>query len=150
MKISADGTPDHTAVPISLTNDGERQPFINPVDGSDLLYVKGGDIFKLSLEFNADDVTVEGDPINLTNSSALESYPAYSDTGDRIVYSSSLHGSADIWYMDATGAGPTRVTNAPGQELFPRFTPEGNQILYEGWLFPSGVRSVMITIEVLP
>ena len=147
VRIGADGLPDSTATPINLTDDRGRQPFFNPT-GSDLLYVVGGDIHRLTLEATADTVIVLSDE-NLTSSAALEAFPAYSDNGDRIVYSSSAHGSSDIYFMDAAGS-VTRVTNAPGQELYPRFTPNGQQILYEGWLFPEGVRRVMITVEPLP
>ena len=148
VKLLASGLPDVTAVPISLTNDGGRQPFFNPM-GNDLLYVLNGDIHRLTLEFTANGVAVTAND-NLTNSPELEAYPAYNATGDRIVYSSSRNGSADIWLMDATGAGAVRVTNLPGQELLPRFTPSGRQILFEAWRFPEGDRRVMITMEELP
>ncbi len=147
VRIAADGLPDETATPISLTNDRGRQPFFNPT-GSDLLYVQDGDIHRLSLDFTADAVTVTGST-NLTNSAALEAYPAYADDGGRIVFSSSEYGSADLFIREVDGT-QTRVTNDPGQELYARFTPDGQQLLFEGWLFPAGVRRVMITIEPLP
>ena len=147
VRIGADGLPDLSVTPISLTNDGGRQPFFNPV-GSDLIYWDDGDILRLSLEFTADGVTVLGSE-NLTSSAALEGYPAYDDAGERIVYSSSEHGTADIYIRQADGS-VDRVTNSLGQELYPRFTPDGNQILYEAWLYPDGNRRVMITVEDLP
>jgi hypothetical protein len=148
LKIGADGRPDESALPISLTNDGGRQPFFNPV-GSDLIYVNDGDIYRLTLEFTADEVTVLGSE-NLTNTAAvLEAYPAYDDVGERIVFSSSQHGTSDIFIRQA-GGDLVRVTNSRGQELYPRFTPDGSQILYEGWLYPDGNRRVMITVEELP
>jgi len=148
VKIGADGLPDETADPITLTNDGGRQPFFNPV-GSDLLYVSDGDIHRMALEFSADDVTVLGSE-NLTNTAdVLEAFPAYDDAGQRIVFSSSQHGSADIFIRQASGS-LERVTNSLGQELYPRFTPDGSQLLYEGWLYPDGNRRVMITVEELP
>ncbi len=147
VRLGEGGLPDETSVPISLTNDGGRQPYFNP-DGNDLLYVLNGDIMRLSLDYTAETVTATGTE-NLTNSVSLEAYPAYSYTGDRIVYCSSFHGSSDVWLMNADGS-TTRVTNFPGQELYPRFTPDGNQILFEAWLHPSGERRVMITLEELP
>ena len=147
VRIGADGLPDQTAMPISLTNDRGRQPFFNPT-GSDLIYVQGGDIHRLTLDFMADAVTVTGSA-NLTNSAALEAYPAYADDGGRIVYSSSEHGSADLHIREVDGT-VNRVTNDPGQELYARFTPDGQQLLYEAWLFPAGTRRVMLTIEALP
>lgn len=148
VKIGADGLPDVTSAPISLTNDGGRQPFFNPV-GSDLLYVSDGDIHRMTLEFTADDVTVLGSENLTSTAGVLEAFPAYDDAGERIVFSSSQHGSADIFIRQATGA-LDRVTNSLGQELYPRFTPDGNQILYEGWIYPDGSRRVMITVEDLP
>lgn len=147
VKLGADGLPDESALPISLTDDGGRQPFFNPV-GSDLIYQSGGDIYRIELEFTADDVTVTGSE-NLTASGALEGYPSYSDDGTRIVYASSEYGTADLFIRQADGS-VDRVTNGLGQELFPRFTPNGEQILYEGWLAPAGQRRVMITVEELP
>lgn len=147
VRIGADGLPDTEVLPISLTNDGGRQPFFNPT-GSDLLYVEDGDIHRLALTFTADGVTVTGSE-NLTNSAVLEAYPAYADDGGRIVYSSSQYGSADLFIREVDGT-VHRVTNDPGQEFFARFTPDGKQLLYEGWLFPEGLRRVMITIEALP
>ncbi|MCP4546144.1 MAG: hypothetical protein GY835_06735 [bacterium] len=152
VRVNPDGTPDHDVdnVPIPLTNNGERQPFFNPVDGSDLLYVRDGDIHRLPLTITNDNVEVAGESVNLTESGSLESYPSYSDEGDKIVYCSSLYGSSDVWVMSPDGSNQVQVTNEPGQELFPRFTPGGRQILYEGWLFPAGVRNVMITTGELP
>ncbi len=149
VKIGADGRPDETALPISLTNDGGRQPFFNPV-GSDLIYVNDGDIHRLNLEFTADEVTVL-DSENLTNTAVavLEAFPAYDDVGERIVFSSSQYGSADIFIREVGGE-LVRVTNSRGQELYPRFTPDGDQLLYEGWLYPDGNRRVMITVGPLP
>ncbi len=149
VKIGADGLPDETAQPISLTNDGGRQPFFNPV-GSDLIYVNDGDIYRSTLEFTADMVT-ELSSENLTNTgeAVLEAYPAYDDVGERIVFSSSQYGTSDIFIRQAGGE-LVRVTNSRGQELYPRFSPNGAQILYEGWLYPDGNRRVMITVEELP
>lgn len=148
VRIGAGGLPDTTVQPISLTNDRGRQPFFNPT-GSDLIYVQNGDIHRLPLAFTADEVNGLSPSTNLTNSAALEAYPAYADDGGRIVYSSSQYGSADLFIREADGT-VHRVTNAPGQELFARFTPDGRQLLYEGWLFPAGLRRVMITVEPLP
>jgi len=147
VRIGADGLPDETAAPISLTNNRGRQPFFNPT-GSDLIYVLDGDIHRLTLDFTADAVTVTGST-NLTHSAALEAYAAYADDGGRIVFSSSQYGSADLFIREVDGT-VNRVTNDPGQELFARFTPDGQQLLYEGWLFPAGTRRVMITVEPLP
>jgi hypothetical protein len=156
VKVNEFGLPQDAEPPISLTNDGGRQPFFNP-DGSDLLYVRNifddaslaGDIMRLTLDIQPDTVIVL-ETTNLTNSSSLEAYPSYSADGERIVYTSSFHGTSDIWIMPAAGPPGTRVTNLQGQELFPRFTPAGNQILFEAWLFPGGERRAMITVGELP
>jgi len=145
VELGVDGLPDDTVTPISLTNDGGRQPFFNP-DGSDLLYVRNGDIYRIGLDLTADPVTITYTE-NLTSTPGiLEGYPAYSDDGAYIAYSSSEAGSADIWIMNAAGAARAQITNDPGQELFPRFTPDGDQILYEAWLYPDGARRAMITV----
>jgi hypothetical protein len=149
VKIGADGLPDETQTPITLTNDGGRQPFFNPVNEEELLYVAGGDIKRLNLAYEADSVIVSSTDM-ITDNGWLESYPAYSDDGTMIVYVSSENGSADLWTMDSDGGGNVRVTNDPGQELLPRFTPGGDQIVFEAWRFPEGDRRVLITIETLP
>jgi hypothetical protein len=149
VKIGADGTPDENQIPVTLTNDGGRQPFFNPVNGDELLYTVDGDIISLSLVYEADSVSVAAEA-NLTDSGELESYPAYSDDGTLIVYVSSRHGSADLWIMNSDGSDPRRITNDPGQELLPRFTPGGDQIVFEAWRFPEGDRRVLITREPLP
>ncbi len=149
VKIGADGLPDETQTPITLTNDGGRQPFFNPVNEEELLYVSNGDIKRLNLAYEADSVSVSSTDM-ITDNGWLESYPAYSDDGTKIVYVSSENGSADLWTMDSNGSGNVRVTNAPGQELLPRFTPGGDQIIFEAWRFPEGDRRVLITIETLP
>lgn len=149
VKIGADGLPDEAQVPITLTNDGGRQPFFNPVNEEELLYVSNGNIKRLNLTYEAASVSVSTTDM-ITDNGWLESYPAYSDDGTKIVYVSSEKGSADLWTMDSDGAGNVRVTNDPGQELLPRFTPGGDQIVFEAWRFPEGDRRVLITIETLP
>jgi len=149
VKISADGLPDPDQTPISLTNDGGRQPFFNPVNEEELLYSAGGDIHRATLEYETDSVSVIS-TVNLTESGEQDGFPAYSDNGARIVFVSSTEGSADLWTMDSDGGNKVRVTNFPGQELFPRFTPGGEQILFEAWRFPEGDRRILITSEPLP
>jgi hypothetical protein len=148
VKLNVNGLPDAGQLPRALTDDGGRQPFFNPVNEEELLYVDGGDLFRLNLAFEGDSVTV-AERVQLTDTSELESYPSYSADGSRIVYSSGFYGSSDLWIMDADGGNPWRVTNNPGQELFPRFTPSGMQILYEAWTWPDGERRILLTLEEL-
>lgn len=61
---------------------------------------------------------------------AHDTKPAWSPTGDAIVFSSDRAGTPDLWLTDASGRTLTRLTRDPGAESSPVFSPDGTEILY--------------------
>lgn len=56
--------------------------------------------------------------------------PAWSPSGDRIVYASDPDGNDDIWIMNSDGTGPVQVTSDPAPEYAPEWSPDGSQIVF--------------------
>ncbi len=56
--------------------------------------------------------------------------PQISPDGKRIVYSSMVAGSWDVWIMDINGANKTQITTYPGNETDPCWSPDGRYVAY--------------------
>ena len=71
--------------------------------------------------------------INLTNDAALDYYPAWSPTGEQILFSSDrdrFHGSLDLYLMDANGRNVHQVFGKSRERVAAVWSPDGTQIAY--------------------
>jgi eukaryotic-like serine/threonine-protein kinase len=75
-----------------------------------------------------------GAPTILVGSVADEVHPAWSPTGDAVVFASQAGGAFHIWRVavkDGQAAGPARqVTFEQGNQEFPAWSPDGRRIAY--------------------
>ena len=55
---------------------------------------------------------------------------AWSPDGSRIVFTSSRHGNAELYVMNADGSNLRRLTNHPGADTTPTWSPTGAQIAF--------------------
>ena len=78
-----------------------------------------------------DDTWFITETIQLTNSTAWEGSPVWSDDGTRIFYASNESGNFDVWMMDADGTNKTQITNESADE-FPLFSwyDNRNNLIY--------------------
>ena len=71
--------------------------------------------------------------INLTNDAALDYYPAWSPTGEQILFSSDRDispGSLDLYLMDPDGSNVRRVFGKSKDRGAPAWSPDGKLIAY--------------------
>jgi TolB protein len=70
----------------------------------------------LNLEIYAKDA--EGER-NLTQNGAVDWFPAWSASGDRIAFASDRDGNQETYVMDGDGDNVRRLTDSPGDDLYP-------------------------------
>lgn len=56
--------------------------------------------------------------------------PKVSPDGKKIVYSSIIGGTWDVWIMDNDGTNKTQITTYPGNEMSPCWSPDGKWVAY--------------------
>lgn len=95
-------------------------------------------------------LTGEGEPTNLTNNPAADTYPAWSPDGKRIAFCSNRDGATNVYVMNADGTEVTRITDVPrGGKAFcvcPSWSPDGESIAYQRR--DGGEGSDLITIHI--
>ena len=64
----------------------------------------------------------------LTNNGAVDSYPAFSPDGSKILFTSDRDGNSEIYSMNADGSGQTNLTNNEAADYSPILNPTTNQI----------------------
>jgi TolB protein len=88
-----------------------------------IAFVSGGDIWAV----NPDGTGL----VNLSQSAARDSYPAWSPQGTRIVFSSNRARSRTLWIMNADGTGLRRLTRAGRYvDSAPSISPDGRRIAF--------------------
>jgi TolB protein len=64
--------------------------------------------------------------------SGAESGPAWSPTGDRVVFVGYVRDGVDLFVINADGSALTNLTNAPAHYNQPTWSPDGSQIAFVG------------------
>jgi Tol biopolymer transport system component len=101
---------------------GIVHPTLSP-DGRQVAFAALGDIYVVS--------TDGGTPINLTNDAALDTDPAWSPDGTRLVYSSDKDSShLQLWVRDMTSGQARQVTRLTTQPQGAAFSPDGTRIAF--------------------
>ncbi|MDA2930384.1 DPP IV N-terminal domain-containing protein [Acidobacteria bacterium AH-259-O06] len=69
-------------------------------------------------------------PIRITDATAVNTWPAWSPDGQRIVFSSDRARDYDLWSVSSSGGQPIRLTSMAGSEVGPVFSPDGDKIAF--------------------
>jgi Tol biopolymer transport system component len=76
-------------------------------------------------------------PINLTNDSVIDTYPAWSPDGSKIAFMKDVSGNGganyEIFVMNADGSRPVNLTKSPAYESKPTWSPDGLKIAFVGY-----------------
>jgi Tol biopolymer transport system component len=67
---------------------------------------------------------------NLSESSAIDWFPAPSPDGTRIAFASDQDGNQEIYVMNVDGTGLRRITDHPADDLFPAWAADNHQIIF--------------------
>jgi Tol biopolymer transport system component/DNA-binding winged helix-turn-helix (wHTH) protein len=116
------GTPER----LPFSNHDARYPAISP-RGNQLVYMKGvfdTNIWKVSLSNSTEP------PAKFIASTQMDSGPAFSPDGRRIVFTSDRDGTLANWICNADGSNPTRLSELQ-QGGTPRWSPDGRQIAFD-------------------
>jgi len=70
------------------------------------------------------------DPVELTQLEAYNGYPAWSPTGDNIIFDSTLEGWADVLSVNVTDKSVVNLTNDPRSNEFAAWSPDGSRIAF--------------------
>ena len=66
----------------------------------------------------------------ITNSSAIDTSPSYSNDGTQIVFNSDRGGSQQLYVMSAAGGGEKRISFGEGRYATPVWSPRGDYIAF--------------------
>ncbi len=75
-------------------------------------------------------VNREGKDRKQLASGGINSWPAYSPDGKRLLFSSSRDGDFDLYAADADGTQPKRVLKLPGMQSHAAWSPDGRRIAF--------------------
>jgi Tol biopolymer transport system component len=104
-------TPTPTATPALV----ERILFVSDRDGDPEIYRMDGD---------------GTNPVQLTDSDAAETAPAWSPDGRRIAYVSTWWADPDIFVMNADGSEVLQITRSEAADEWPAWSPDGRFLLF--------------------
>ena len=110
--ILEEGGPRPTDIEYALT----RIAFVSNRTGNE-------DIFSMNLDGS--------EPIQLTDYTGRDMYPAISPDGKKIAYSSDIGGSWQIVVMNWDGSGKTQITTNPERNGYPTWSFDGRYIFFE-------------------
>jgi Tol biopolymer transport system component len=79
-------------------------------------------------------INVDGTGLtNLTQTPSGEARPAWSSSGQQIVFQSNRSGNADIWVMDADGSNAVQLTSHSARDEAPDWSPDGRKIVFQSF-----------------
>ena len=115
-----------------------RDVKISP-NGSTIAFTYKGDIYSVA--------AAGGRATRLTATpDAIETNPVWSPDGSKLAFASTVHGSEDVFVMNADGSGLKRLTSYSSSEIPEAFSPDGRQVYFSAAIqdpassamFPSG------------
>ena len=91
-----------------------------------IAFVRSGDIWTINPDGTGQ--------VNLTNTAATETNPAWSPDGNRIAFESNASGQVEVYVMLADGSATTQVTNWEGpccnHNVDPTWSPDGTKLAF--------------------
>ncbi len=123
--MAADGSnqTDLTNAPLTTETDPGWSP-----DGKQIVFRKDSPDGKFGeIEvMNADGSAVR----QLTNDHVANFRPAWSPTGDVILFTSSRDFDDELYLVNSDGTGERRLTTSPGSDSFAKWSPDGKKIVF--------------------
>ena len=68
--------------------------------------------------------------MRLTNDKFIDTYPAWSPDGKKIVFDSDEMGAFEIYTINPDGTGRTQLTNIPVDNKYPAWSPDSKMIVF--------------------
>jgi Tol biopolymer transport system component len=133
---------DGASTPVQLTNSVWRDtdPVWSP-NGNRLAYATlSPDSTTSNVVVVRADGTVEA---TIGSPDSHSGYPAWAPDDDRLLFSSNVGGSSDLYLRTADGS-VSAITNTPENELRPAWSPDGTQIVYDAEVADSVGRDLFI------
>lgn len=126
-----------------LTDEGGGAAPVWSPDGTQLAFV-----CQDSIDGNGDISVINADgsgQIRLTSSTARDTNPHWSPSGDQIVFESNAYQNKDIYTVTADGAELTRLTHSRGEDTNPTWSPDGQYIAFRHK--PANISSLEDSLE---
>jgi TolB protein len=108
--------------------DGKRLVFASDRDGNREIYV--ADLDAISQRAEGTPIAADAAIVNLTQNKAPDWQPAWSPSGERVVFSSHRDGNWEVYVVRADGSDLTRLTDHPASDFSPAWSPDGERILF--------------------
>src|SRR5947208_3156179 len=106
---------------------------VDPQTTSGIQATNGQIYFNSDREGNAQIYSINHDgsgQIRLTNDSAIDADPSWSNTSKKIVFASNRDGRFQIYMINADGSVQTRLSNNTFDDEFPDWSPDGTKIAF--------------------
>lgn len=124
-----------------------RYPAISP-DGTEIAFSYKGDLYKVNAQ--------GGLALQLTNNSAHDSEPVWSNDGKQIAFASDRYGNFDVYLMPASGSKVKRLTYHSAGDHPMDFSPDNSKVIFassrkdarEAVFFPTGALPEVYQVSV--
>ena len=140
-------SPNYGSVAFTSYEDGNPQVFVSPLGGGASKLIQGAPM-SFSPRFSPDSGTVAfsvsngqatniyavgaggGQPVQLTDTAAIDTSPSFSPDGSRIVFESDRGGQPQLYIMGSSGGGAQRISYGEGIYSTPVWAPKGDLIVF--------------------